>query len=309
MRISIITPTFNRVEYLEDTIESVVTQKGDFELEYIVQDGGSGNELLDLVDFWKARVARGDFDGGCSRIDFRVYSEPDEGMYDAINKGFVRATGDILAWLNSDDMYHPYALQAVTQIFRKFPDVQWLTGIPNSFNESGSRAGFDPFPAAYSRKYVGLGYYDVAYIKCGFNWIQQESTFWTRSLLEKAGARLPSRYRYAADFHLWQEFARHADLVKVNSFLGGFRVHKNQITADPGLYRSELPQTASPPKSLSVLKKLLDNAPESRRLFFNRRKGAPFLNLFGLNFTDLTGRTVEWSFQNNDWAMGLRSIL
>jgi glycosyltransferase involved in cell wall biosynthesis len=309
MRISIVTPTFQRVEYLNQTIESIVTQKGDFELEYIIQDGGSGAEVLDLLRYWENRVAHAEFTGSCKRLEFLVHSEPDNGMYEAINKGFSRATGDIMAWLNSDDMYHPCALQSVTAIFRTFPDIQWLTGIPNSFNETGSRTGFDTFPGAYSRKYLRLGYYDVAYVKSGFNWVQQESTFWRKSLWEKAGAQLPSRYRYAADFHLWREFARHSDLVKVYTFLGGFRVHRNQITADPTLYRRELPDIPPPPASLAFLKRLFDWLPPTRKLFFNRRRGRPFLNLLGLSFGDLTGRTVQWSFSENDWIISLRSIL
>ena len=309
MRISIVTPTFERVEYLNQTIESIVTQKGDFELEYIIQDGGSGTEVLDLLRSWEMRLAHSEFTPGCKRLEFRVHSEPDNGMYEAINKGFSRATGDVMAWLNSDDMYHPYALQSVAAIFRKFPDIQWLTGIPNSFSETGSRTGFDTFPAAYSRKYLGLGCYDVAYVKSGFNWVQQESTFWRKSLWEKAGAQLSSRYRYAADFHLWQQFARHTDLVKVYTFLGGFRVHSNQITANPSLYRHELPDIPPPPASLAFLKRLFERLPATRRLFFNRRRGMPFLNLLGLRFGDLTGRTVEWSFPENDWIIRLRSIL
>jgi len=309
MKITIVTPTFNRADYLNETIESIVTQKGDFELEYIVQDGGSGRELLAVLEQWQSRISGGDFQPGCKRLDFSYFSEPDSGMYDAINKGFARASGDVMAWLNSDDMYHPYALQSVAQIFGKFANIDWITGIPNSFNEQGSRTGFDTFPAAYSRKYLGMGYYNVEYVKSGFNWIQQESTFWRRSLWDRAGGKLDSRYRYAADFHLWKEFVRHTDLVKVYSFIGGFRRHGNQITAAPGLYNGELDKIQPPPAGLEFLRKLMKNSPWLRKMFFNRWKGAPFLGLLGLDFQDITGRTVEWSFMDNDWVVRRRSIV
>jgi len=309
MKISIVTPTFNRADYLAATIESIVSQKGDFELEYIVQDGGSGREVLEILERWQARIAAGDFRPGCRQLQFSYFSEPDTGMYDAINKGFARASGDVLAWLNSDDMYHPYALQTVARVFGKFANIDWITGIPNAFNESGSRVGFDTFPAAYSRKYLGMGYYDVRYVASGFNWIQQESTFWRRSLWERAGAKLDSGYRYAADFHLWKEFSRHTDLVKVYSFLGGFRGHGNQITADPALYNGELDSIPPPPAGLGFLRRLLHNFPWLRKLFFNRWKGVPLLPLLGLQFPDMTGRTVVWSFRDNDWVVRRRAIV
>ena len=91
--------------------------------------------------------------------------------------------------------------------------------------------------------------------KYGFNWVQQESTFWRRSLWEKAGGRLDDRFKYAADFFLWREFAKHTDLVKVSSFLGGYRSHGDQVTGDPEVYRDELPGVGKPPAGLSFLDK------------------------------------------------------
>lgn len=119
---------------------------------------------------------------------------------------------------------------------------------------TGFRTGFDRSPEVYLRKYIEAGYYDVEFLEWGFNWIQQESTIWKRVLWDRCGG-LDLAYKYAADFHLWQNFARHADMVRVQSFIGGFRVHGDQITANPGVYRAELSQMRRPPEGLKTLQK------------------------------------------------------
>lgn len=309
MRISIITPTYNRISYLDATINSIVSQQGDFELEYIIQDGGSEPELIAILEKWHDRIKSKQFEIHCNSIDFKYYVESDEGMYDAISRGFTKASGDIMAWLNSDDMYHPYALQTVLKVFTKYADVCWITGIPNSYNDQGSRAGFDRFPPSYSKKFLAAGYYDVKFLDYGFNWIQQESTFWRASLWRQAGAALDSNYRYAADFHLWRQFARYTDLVKVESFLGGFRVHDDQFTANPEVYRNELPEIEKPPFGLKCLRQLLNTFPTAKKLFFNAKKGFPLMNFLGLKFSHLTGRVIEWSFNEKEWVMRWKSII
>lgn len=310
MRITIVTPSFNRATYINDTIGSIVSQQGDFELEYIIQDGGSDDSLIEIYRKWQRRIENNEIEIKCKSLNFKFFIETDDGMYDAINRGFSHATGDVMAWLNSDDMYHPYALQTVAQVFSKFNNVSWLTGIPNSFNSYGSRSGFDTFPPAYSQLYIRKGFYNVKYHRrFGFNWIQQESNFWRSSLWNQVGGKVSTDYKYAADFNLWQEFARHTDLVKVHSFLGGFRVHPDQFTSDPHLYAEELPKIDPPSESLYRLRRIMGTIPLSRRLFFNKRKGKPFLTLLGLQFENLTGRSIEWSFQENDWVMQLRAII
>jgi glycosyltransferase involved in cell wall biosynthesis len=309
MKISIVTPSFQRATYLDDTIESVLSQKGDFSIEYIIQDGGSGADVLEILDKWDKKIKQGKFIPKCNNIQFRYFIEKDRGMYDAINKGFSKTSGDVIAWINTDDMYHPFAFNTVVQVFKKFPDVHWITGIPNSYNHYGSRSGWDQFPAAYSREFLARGYYDVKFLEYGFNWVQQESTFWRRTLWEKAGGKVNCQYKYAADFFLWQEFAKHTDLVKIHSFLGGYRFHGLQATASPEAYRKELPGINPPPKGIKVLRKILRNFPYTRKLFFNERRGGPFIRLLGLRWKWLIGRTIVWSFQTSDWEIQHRKII
>ena len=109
--ISIVTPTYNRVGYIEDTVLSVLSQSYKH-IEYIVMDGGSADNTVGVLEEYRKRDVR-----------LTYASEKDDGMYDAINKGFARATGDILAYINSDDLYAPGVFEAVVAYFEKHPDV------------------------------------------------------------------------------------------------------------------------------------------------------------------------------------------
>ena len=224
-------------------------------------------------------------------------------MYSAVNRGFNRSSGDVLAWLNSDDLYHPYALATVAHIFEKFPDVNWITGIPNSYNRSGARVGFDEFPTSYPKDFVSAGFCDVNFLSCGLNWIQQESTFWRRSLWEQAGP-LNEMLRYASDSYLWREFAKRTDLVKVYSFLGGFRVHGDQLTSDTSNYRGEL-EVVSAPDGLRRLREWLTQNPLDREYYlaFENAAQSRLEKDFGLRREQLCGRVIRWDFGQEKWVL------
>jgi glycosyltransferase involved in cell wall biosynthesis len=93
MKFTIVTPSYNQGRFIERTVRSVLEQEGDFQLEYLVIDGGSTDETVSVLERYRDRLS--------------YISEPDEGQSEAINKGFARATGDVVAWLNSDDVYLP----------------------------------------------------------------------------------------------------------------------------------------------------------------------------------------------------------
>lgn len=301
MKFSIVTPSFNRAIYLDETIESVIGQAGDFEIEYLVQDGGSGSDVLDKLEFWKRRILNNDFDRKCNSVTFDYVVEKDTGMYDAIRKGFDKTSGEVMAWINTDDMYHSNAFSIAKTAFEEFNHLYWITGIPNSYNFKGDRVGFDKFPEAYSRQYIEKGMYQNKYIDCGMNWIQQESTMWKRVLYENAG-KIRTDLRYASDFYLWIEFSKHADLVKVNTFLGGFRVHDEQITANPLKYQSELPKIENN-ISLRELKSIVDKYPWAYHKYmeFNDKAIQNLESQFGIRREWLSGRVIEWSFDQKKW--------
>ncbi len=212
-RISIVTPSYNQASYLEATIRSVLLQ-GYPNLEYIVIDGGSSDGSVDIIHKYASWLAY-------------WVSEPDQGQYDAINKGFSYSTGEIMAWLNSDDMYVPNSLYMISEVFTQLKNsVQWITGLSAYWNDKDFLFHINNYPR-YSAQLIRLGYYDGR----GFNFIQQESTFWTRELWQKAGGKLDTNMELASDFELWCRFAQFTELFFVPLVLGGFRVHTEQKTA------------------------------------------------------------------------------
>lgn len=114
MKFSIIIPSFQQAEFIERTILSILNQEGDFEVECIVMDGGSSDGTIEVLKKYEDRIS--------------WVSEPDEGQSDAINKGWKRATGDIITYLNSDDTYQPGAFAFVNQFFKHHPNFKWVYG-------------------------------------------------------------------------------------------------------------------------------------------------------------------------------------
>jgi glycosyltransferase involved in cell wall biosynthesis len=217
LKVSIVTPSFNQGRFLEETMQSVLGQNIP-ELEYLVLDGGSADGSREIL----ARYA--------DRLAFWC-SEPDGGQYHAINQGFARSTGEVLGWLNADDKYLPGALSVVAEIFERHPEVEWLTTLyPLRWDAVGrvvrcsSRAGFSRASFLAGENLPTGGWYSPG-------WLQQESTFWRRSLWERSGARLDTQWKIAADFELWLRFHQHAELYAVDAPLGGFRLHGDQKTA------------------------------------------------------------------------------
>jgi glycosyltransferase involved in cell wall biosynthesis len=204
-RISLVTPVFNSGSYIEATIRSVLAQAYP-NLEYFIIDGGSTDNTLDVIRKYEDQISG-------------WVSEPDNGMYDALNKGFARTTGEIMGWISATDQLHVGGIFAVASMFRNLPQVEWLTGRATWFNEEGATAGV-----------VALQRWSRYRFLAGANrYIQQESTFWRRSLWERAGGQVDGSERYAMDFELWVRFFRHAQLYSSEALVGGFRVHGDSL--------------------------------------------------------------------------------
>ena len=204
-RIALVTPVFNSAKYIEQTIQSVLAQNYP-NLEYFIIDGGSTDGTVDIIRKYESHVSA-------------WMSEPDNGMYDALNKGFARTSGEIMGWISATDQLHTGGLAVVGSVFRDLPQVEWITGRPSGFNEEGMTVTLLEVPHwSRSRFLAGANRY-----------IQQESTFWRRSLWEKAGSRMDSSCRNGADFELWVRFFRLAKLYSVDGLIGGFRAHSDSL--------------------------------------------------------------------------------
>lgn len=202
-------------------------------LEYVVMDGGSTDGSTDLIGKYGPQLAHWE-------------SHPDKGHYDAINRGFAKTSGEIMAWLNSDDLYTPWALSTVAEVFTQYPEVEWITTLHQVVWNQHSQAIFVRNVPGYNRKSFLRGDNLLAPPWKGRFEIQQESTFWRRSLWERSGGKMDTSYHLAGDFELWARFYEHADLYGVGAILGGFRVHGSQKTATQlGPYYDEARQILS----------------------------------------------------------------
>ena len=217
LKISIVTPSYNQGEFLEETICSILDQ-GYPDLEYIIIDGGSTDNSPDIIKKYEKYLAY-------------WVSEKDNGQAHAINKGFSRATGEIFAYLNADDKYCPWALKTINNIFSDCTEVQWLVSLWQlHWNVHG-----DPTPGMAVPGYTRKAFFEGRTLGNSdrfLGWIQQESTFWRKNLWQKAGGFVNEDLKYAMDFELWSRFYALTDLYGVSVPLGGFRQHPCQKTSD-----------------------------------------------------------------------------
>jgi glycosyltransferase involved in cell wall biosynthesis len=215
-KISLVTPAFNQGAYLEAAMESVLGQ-GYADLEYVVMDGGSEDGSGEIIRRYEDRLAY-------------WVSEKDGGQYAALNAGFARTSGEVMGWLNSDDKQLPWCLEVVGEIFAEFPEVEWLTTrFPMRWDAAG-RAVNCREVAGYAREMIRRGDNLPGGSLAGAWPMQQESTFWRRSLWERAGGRVSTEFGSAGDYELWLRFAQFAEPVAVSVPLGGFRQHGEQQT-------------------------------------------------------------------------------
>jgi len=230
LKFSIVTPVYNGEKYLRETLESIFSQEGDFEIESIVVDGGSSDSTLSIAREYKEKIESHAYPLKCNAIEVKIISEKDEGMYDAINKGFKIATGDIYAWINSDDCYKQSAFRDIASVFKAFSDISWVKGI-TSFSENETYTKGKCF--VYNQDWLAKGYHGtIAYF------VHQDSVFWKKSLWNKVGS-IPVKYKYAGDYWLWIQFAKYSPLFSLNTPVSVFRKREGQLSADMTRYREE----------------------------------------------------------------------
>ena len=206
--ISIITPSFNQADFLERTILSVLEQ--DYpNVEYLIADGASTDGSVDII----RRYARDTSTQLSTRLSWWC-SEVDAGQADAINKGFTHAKGDIIAWLNSDDLYLPETLSKVAKLFAKNPTAGIIYGDVLSIDGDGNPINVQQF-APYKLNDL-----------MAFNIISQPAVFMRRSVLEQAGY-LDINYHFLLDHHLWLRMAQLAPMIYTPQILAKARYHED----------------------------------------------------------------------------------
>jgi len=210
LRISIITPSFNQVRFIERTIESVLSQ-GYPNLEYIVVDGGSTDGTLDILKSYEDRLT--------------WISEPDKGQSDAINKGIRMSTGAIVAYLNSDDVYEPGALARVAAFFESNPAVMWLTGRCRIIDERDieKRGAI----TAYKNFFLSRYSYRALLV---LNFISQPATFIRRRVIDEVGYFDVTHHR-VMDYEYWLRIGARYDPGVLDECLAAFRVYGESKTS------------------------------------------------------------------------------
>ena len=210
-KISIITPSYNQANYIEDTILSVLSQNYP-NLEYIIIDGGSDDGTLEILKKYEKKL--------------KIISEKDSGQTNAINKGMKISTGDIISYLNSDDMYLPGTLEIVGGRFTNNQDIKWITGRCRIIDNRGIaiRSIITTWKNLWLKKRLfGLDRYSVLLI---LNYISQPATFWRREILDKIGF-FDETLDLSMDYDFWLRLMKNYFPYVIEEDLALFRIQKN----------------------------------------------------------------------------------
>lgn len=206
MKISIITPSYNQVAFIEKTIQSVLNQ--DYKnIEYIIMDGESTDGTINILKKYSDKII--------------WKSERDSGQSDAINKGLKMATGDIVTYLNSDDTYEPDTLKKVVNFFIKNPEVKWVYGKCKIIDESDKeiRKCITAYKNFLLKKY--------SYAKLlSENFISQPATFWKRELLNEIGYFNENEH-FCMDYEYWLRIGQKYPAGVIDGYLANFRYYQN----------------------------------------------------------------------------------
>ncbi|TLY52422.1 MAG: glycosyltransferase [Gammaproteobacteria bacterium] len=205
-RISIVTPSYRQAAFIERTLQSVLDQ-GYPNLEYFVQDGCSKDGTEEILDRYAHRLSG-------------WQSKPDDGQSNAINLGMGRTTGEIMAWINSDDILFPGSLAYIAQYFAAHPEIDVVYGHRLLIDENDRQIGRWIMPAHDDN------------ILSWADFVPQETLFWRREIWNKAGGRIDESFRFAMDWDLLVRFrSAGAKFARLPRLLGGFRIHTEQKTS------------------------------------------------------------------------------
>jgi len=210
MKITVITPSFNQGAFIERTIRSILEQEFDGELEYLIIDGGSTDNTIEILKKYEDRLS--------------WISEKDNGLADAVNKGFRMATGEIIGWLNSDDLYRPGTLKLVADFFSHHPECMWLYGKCRIIDENDREI----YKGVTTYKNLLLNTFSYGRLMTE-NYISQPAVFFRKKLVEEAG-ELRTDLRFAMDYDLWLRFGKLYPAAVVRGYISDFRRHSGSLS-------------------------------------------------------------------------------
>ena len=241
-KISIVVPSFNQGRFIEATLKSIIDQHYP-DLELIVVDGGSKDETVAVINQYASHIAW-------------WVSEPDSGQTAAINKGFARSSGEIMAWINSDDLAAPGALFRIADWFIAHPETHVVYGDRLLIDQNGEEVSRWILPPHSPR------------VLRWADFIPQETLYWRRSAWDIVGGRLDENFRFAMDWDfLLRLSSKQVNFEHLPFFLGIFRVHQNQKTSSQ--------MTSIGQQEMQILRRrALGYAPTRLQLIFNT---IPFL--------------------------------
>lgn len=212
LKISIIVPSYNKAEYIKETLQSIVTQNYP-NLEVIIQDGGSTDGTLEIIKKY------------AKKYPYLIWeSKKDKGQTDAINKGLKRATGEVLAFINADDVYLPGALYAVGEYFKKYPHTLWMAGKGKNIDKRGKE--ISRLATSYKNFLLTINHYSLLMV---VNYLMQPSIFLSRKAYLKYGP-FKGTGRSVMEYETWLRIGKGSMPKVLNRSLSGFRLIKDNFS-------------------------------------------------------------------------------
>lgn len=260
----IVTTCKNAVKTIDSTIWSIVSQEGGHSIRYHIQDASSHDGTVDKLKEWQIRIQKNS-NAYLSHITFSFSVLKDKGMYDGLSRAFADLDVEnnvFMGWLNADDVLLPGAVDAIVRFGRSQPGVGWITGYASFMNRHG-RLDAVTTNHFYPREILAAGLAD------GINWcfLQQESTFWRKSLYQRVGG-LDTSFKLAGDWDLWRRFAQHVPLVHMQYSLGVFRSNPGQLSTNLVDYWTEMEKAVPSVRRALRAKGLIPDKNTKFKIFF-----------------------------------------
>jgi glycosyltransferase involved in cell wall biosynthesis len=245
-------------------------------LEYMVIDGGSTDNTVDIIKKYEKDITY-------------WISEKDRGQTHALNKGFERATGNILAYINSDDVYMPYTFKLVAELFTQH-NLHWLTGIQSRLVSENVFAPKRDAVKLFSRELYRKGYH----VGSLFGWNQQCSTFWSSDLFNKVGRKFDESFNHAMDIDMWIRMSKYSELVSAEALLALMRLHAGQKSRNINIAEVEINRKSNV-YGLSYY--------GLRKFMFNLYKIPVLRKILRTIWCKGDGHYIVWDVQAASWKM------